>query len=228
MNRTYFSKSTFAYLRALARNNNRPWFHAHQAEYERQVREPFLQLIADLQAPLAKISTHMRADPRKLGGSLFRVQRDTRFASDKTPYKPWAGARLFHERRREVAAPSFYLHIAPHDCFAGGGLWHPETHTLTRIRDFLADNPAAWMRATRSKAFREHFLFWGESLSRPPRGFDATHELIEDLKRKSFAAGEPFSEAFACSAELKPFAVETFKRLTPMIDYLCAALDLEF
>jgi uncharacterized protein (TIGR02453 family) len=228
MSKPYFSRKTFVFLRELDRNNNRPWFHAHQADYERHVREPFLQLIADLQAPLAKISTHMRADPRKIGGSLFRVQRDTRFSSNKAPYKPWAGARLFHERRREVAAPSFYLHIAPHDCFAGGGLWHPEQHTLTRIRDFLVGNPAAWKRATRSTAFRTHFEFWGESLSRPPRGYPADHELIEDLKRKSLAAGEGFSEALACSSELRPFTIATFKHLTPMIDYLCAALELEF
>jgi uncharacterized protein (TIGR02453 family) len=224
----YFSKATFAFLRALARNNNRPWFHAHRSDYERHVREPFLQLIADLQAPLARISTHMRADPRKLGGSLFRVHRDTRFANDKTPYKAWAGARLFHERRREVAAPSFYLHIAPHDCFAGGGLWHPESPTLKRIRDFIVDNPAAWKRATQGQAFGEHFAFWGESLLRPPRGYPADHALIEDLKRKSYAAGAQFTEAVACSSELRPFAIASFKRLTPMIDYLCAALDLAF
>ena len=228
MKQIYFSKGTFAFLRALARNNNRPWFHAHQADYERHVREPFLQLIADLQTPLAKISTHLRADPRKLGGSLFRIQRDTRFSHNKAPYKPFAGARLFHERRREVAAPSFYLHIAPRDCFAGGGLWHPESHTIKRIRDFLVDNPAAWKKVTRSRAFRERFGFWGESLTRPPRGYAAQHELIDDLKRKSFAAGAEFSEALACSSELLPTAVATFKPLAPMIDYLCAALDLEF
>jgi uncharacterized protein (TIGR02453 family) len=228
MSKVYFSSNTFRFLRALARNNNRPWFHAHGAEYERYVREPFLTLIADLQAPLAKISTHMRADPRKAGGSLFRVHRDTRFANDKTPYKAWAGARLAHERRREVEAPSFYLHIAPKDCFAGGGIWHPEPRTLKRIRDFLVDNPAAWKRATHSKAFGEHFSFWGESLSRPPRGYDPQHELIDDLKRRNFAAGEQLSEALVCSSELLPTVVTTFKRLAPTIDYLCAALDLEF
>jgi uncharacterized protein (TIGR02453 family) len=226
MNKAYFSSNTFRFL--LARNNNRPWFHAHNAEYERYVREPFLNLIADLQAPLGKISTHMRADPRKSGGSLFRVHRDTRFANDKTPYKAWAGARLAHERRREVEAPSFYLHIAPKDCFAGGGIWHPEPATLKRIRDFLVDNPAAWKRATHSKTFQEHFSFWGESLSRPPRGYDPQHELIDDLKRRNFAAGEQFSEALTCSSELLPTVVTTFKRLAPTIDYLCAALDLEF
>ena len=228
MGQVYFSKHTFAFLRALARNNSRPWFQAHAADYERHVREPFLALIADLQAPLGKISTHFRADPRKTGGSLFRIYRDTRFANDKTPYKTWAGARLFHERRRETAAPSFYLHIAPKDCFAGGGIWQPEPPALKRIRDFLADNPAAWKRATQSRTFREHFVFWGESLSRPPRGYDLKHALIEDLKRKSFAAGEEFGEDLACSRELLPTVVATYKRLAPMIDYLCAALDLEF
>ena len=228
MNKTYFSRNTFAFLRALAANNNRTWFAANKERYEDALRQPYLRLIADLQTPLAKISPHYRADPRAQGGSLFRIHRDTRFANDKTPYKPWAGARLFHERRREVAAPSFYLHIAPRDCFAGGGLWHPEPPTLKRIRDFIADNPAAWKRATQGKAFREHFAFWGESLSRPPRGYPADHELIEDLKRKSYAAGGEFSEALACSSELPAFAVATFKRLAPMIDYLCAALELEF
>ncbi|HEX7341723.1 MAG TPA: DUF2461 domain-containing protein [Rhodanobacteraceae bacterium] len=228
MERTYFSPATFRFLRQLDRHNNREWFQSHKADYEQHVREPFLALIADLAEPLAKISPHYRADARKVGGSMFRIQRDTRFSNNKQPYKPFAGARLFHERRREIAAPSFYLHIAPDDCFAGGGLWHPEAHTLLNIRRFMVDNPAAWKKATRGRAFREHFEFWGESLQRPPRGFDADHELADDLKRKSFAAGEGFDEALACSSELRPYAVATFKRIAPMIDYLCAAQDLAF
>lgn len=228
MARTYFSKATFTFLRALARNNNREWFKAHQNSYERDVRDPFLALIADLQAPLAKISPHLRADPRKTGGSLFRLYRDTRFATDKTPYKAWAGARFFHERRREIESPSFYLHIQPNACFVGGGIWHPEPATLKRIRDFLVDNSVSWKRATQSKAFRGRFQLWGETLSRPPRGYDPRHELIEDLKRKNFAAGEGFSDALAVSDRLLPSVVATFKQLAPMIDYLCAALDLEF
>lgn len=224
----YFSPATFRFLRALDRNNNREWFLAHKADYERDVREPCLQLIADMQAPLSKISAHYRADPRKNGGSLFRIHRDTRFSNNKAPYKPWQGARFFHERRHEIPAPSFYVHIQPGDCFAGGGMWHPEPDALKRIRAFLADNPAAWKRATQSKVFREHFSFWGEALTRPPRGFDPAHELIEDIKRKDFAAGEGFDEKLACSAELRPWLIETYKRLAPMIDYLCATQELDF
>jgi uncharacterized protein (TIGR02453 family) len=224
----YFTAATFRFQRDLARNNNRTWFAANKARYEDVLRDPFLRLIEDMQAPLAKISTHFRADPRPQGGSLFRIYRDTRFRNDKTPYKTWAGARFAHERRREVAAPSFYLHIQARDCFAGGGLWHPEPPTLKKIREFLNDNPAAWKKAVRSKAFRERFDFWGESLSRPPRGFDPAHELIEDIKRRNFAAGTAIADSIVTSDELLPAVVDTFKRVAPMIDYLCAALDLEF
>ncbi len=228
MNKVYFSKKTLDFLKALGRNNNRAWFADHRDEFKRHVRDPYLQFIADLQTPLAKISKHYRADPRKSGGSLFRIYRDTRFANDKTPYKTWAAARFFHERRHEMPAPSFYMHIQSGGCFAGGGIWQPEAPTLRKIRDFLVDNPAAWKRATQGKAFRERFTFWGESLTRPPRGYDANHVLIDDLKRKNFAAGVDFTDAVATSSELMPTVVTTFKHIAPMIDYLCASLELEF
>ena len=98
----YFTPATFKFLRALARNNNRDWFAQHKHEYDEHLRRPYLRLIADLAEPLRKISPHYVADPRPVGGSLFRIHRDTRFSSDKTPYKPWAGARFFHERSREL------------------------------------------------------------------------------------------------------------------------------
>jgi uncharacterized protein (TIGR02453 family) len=224
----YFSKSSLRFLSDLAANNQREWFQANKARYDAEVRDPFLRLIEDLAAPLAKISPHLRAEAKGQGGSLFRIHRDTRFANDKTPYKTWAGARLYHERSREIEAPSFYIHLQPKNSFAGGGVWHPQPKTLKRVRDFFIDNPEAWKKATRSKAFRENFEFWGESLTRPPRGYPIDHELIEDLKRKSFAAGGAISDAVMCSAELKPALLEQFKRLAPMLDYLCAALELEF
>lgn len=224
----YFSARTFRFLKDLAANNSREWFLANKDRYEADVREPSLRLVADLAAPLAKISTHFVADPRKQGGSLFRIHRDTRFANDKTPYKTWSGARFAHERAKQIPAPSFYLHIQPGGCFAGGGIWHPESPTLKKIRDFLVDNPAAWKRGVHAKSFRDKFEFWGESLIRPPRGFDADHPLIGDLKRKNFAAGTNFANNVALSDELLPHIVATFKGVAPLNDYLCAALDLEF
>lgn len=228
MQRTYFTPASFRFLRALDRHNSREWFHANKSKYEKHVREPFLALITDLQSPLAKISPHYRADPRKNGGSLYRIFRDTRFSNNKLPYKTWQGSRFFHERRHEIQAPGFYLHIERGNCFGGGGLWHPEPEALKHIREFIVDNPAAWKKATRGKAFQQDLQLGGASLIRPPRGYDPDHELIDDLKRKDFIASASLDEQLACSDELLPWMVKTFKSVAPLVDYLCAAQELEF
>lgn len=224
----YFTSATFRFLRELKLNNNRTWFAANKARYEDAVRQPFLQLIADLQPALARISPNYVADPRMQGGSMFRIHRDIRYTNDKTPYKTWAGARLFHEKSRGQEAPSFYMHFAPGESFTGGGIWHPQSDTLKRIRAFLANNPASWIKATRSRPFLARFTLGGESLARPPRGYDVDEDLLEDIKRKDFVASEHFTDALAMSKELKPMLIDRFKRLAPMVDYLCASLDLDF
>ncbi|MEO7251698.1 MAG: TIGR02453 family protein, partial [Arenimonas sp.] len=185
---TYFTDKSFQFLRRLERNNSRAWFHLHKADYETQLREPFQKLISDLQPDLLGVSEHYRADPRSVGGSLFRIHRDTRFSKDKTPYKTWSGARFFHARSKTHDAPSFYLHLQPGQSFVGAGLWHPQPESQRRIRQFILDNPAAWKSAVRSKAFQRKFSMAGASLLRSPRGLPADHELLEDLKRKDFVA----------------------------------------
>ncbi len=225
---TYFSEKTFRFLRALARNNSRDWFLEHKPDYEAHLRQPFLRLIADLQPDLAAISPHYRADPRPAGGSLFRIHRDTRFANDKTPYKTWSGARFFHERSKTEPAPSFYLHIQPGACFIGAGLWHPEPETQRRIRNFMLDNPSGWKAAVQSATFRRKFELTGESLVRAPRGFPADHELIDDLRRKDFVAGAGLDDEVVLGPRLRRSVAAGFAGMAPMVDYLCAALDLEF
>lgn len=225
---TYFTDKTFRFLRALARNNARPWFEAHRADYEAHLKQPFQALVTDLQPDLLTISEHYRADPRGNGGSLFRIHRDTRFSSDKTPYKTWGGARFFHARSKQVPAPSFYLHIQPGNSFLGGGIWHPEPDVQRRIRGFIADNPAGWQQAVHAPAFRRRYEMWGDTLVRPPRGFPADHPLIEDLKRKDFTAGYALDDAVVLGPRLRQAVVSGFKGVAPLVDYLCAALDLEF
>ena len=224
----YFSDKTFRFLRALGRNNSREWFAGHKADYETQLRQPFLRLIADLQPDLAAISPHYRADPRQVGGSLFRIHRDTRFSNDKTPYKTWSGARFFHARSKTVPAPSFYLHVQPGECFIGAGLWHPEPGTQRRIRSFLVDNPTGWKAATQSPAFKRKFELTGDSLVRPPRGYPADHALIDDLKRKDFVAGATLDDDTVLGPRLRQAVAAGFAGMAPMVDYLCAALELEF
>ncbi|MET0328298.1 MAG: DUF2461 domain-containing protein [Luteimonas sp.] len=226
---TYFSDKSFRFLRALARHNEKPWFEDHRKDYESHVRQPFLRLIEDLQPDLAAVSPHFRADTRTNGGSLFRIHRDARFSHDKSPYKTWQGARLFHERRREVAAPSFYVHLQPGGSFMGAGLWHPEADTQRRIRQFIVDNPGGWKTAAHAPKLRKRFDFeTSEMLVRPPRGFDADFEFIDDLKHRNWVFWRTLDDATMTGPKLRQTVAADLVALGPFVDYLCAALDLEF
>ena len=88
MSDAYFTPATFNFLGTLAANNTREWFTAHQQDYEKLVRAPALDFITDIADELPVISQHFLAQSRKVGGSLMRIHRDTRFVRDKTPYKP--------------------------------------------------------------------------------------------------------------------------------------------
>ncbi len=226
---TYFTAPTFKFLRGLARHNERAWFLAHKADYESHVRVPFQRLLTDLQPDLHAVSEHYRAEPKPVGGSLFRIQRDTRFANNKTPYKPWQGARLFHARGRQVEAPSFYLHLQPGNCFVGAGLWHPQPPTQRAVRQFIFNNPGGWQAAAHAPAFRRRFdLDDGDMLVRPPRGFPAEFAFIDDLRRRNFIASRAIDDAVMLGPRLQQTLVKDLQGLSPLVDYLCAALDLEF
>ncbi len=226
--RQYFSAQTLTFLKTLSDNNSREWFKEHQQEYEESLRIPALQLISDMADELPSISPHFTALPRKVGGSLMRIQRDTRFSRDKTPYKTNIGIQFRHEYGKDIHAPGFYLHIEPDDCFFGVGLWHPDTRTLGRIREAIAEQSDGWLAARDKKDFRRHFTLIGDSLVNPPRGYTKDHPLIEDLRRKDFIALTPLTLTQATGAELLPLMVQRFHQATPFMRFLCRALDLPF
>lgn len=228
MSARYFTKRTFAFLAALAENNDRLWFAEHRQEYEDEVRAPALAFIADMAAVLPSISPHFRAVPKKAGGSLMRVQRNLRFSRDKTPYKVNVGIQFRHELGRDVHAPGFYVHVEPGDCFVGAGLWRPEPEALLRIRLAIAGQGEAWTAAREHRNFHRQFVLSGEALANAPRGFATDHPLLADLKRKDFIGLARLTQAQVLSGEFLPLAAERFRAAGPLMRFLCEALTLRY
>lgn len=228
MGTRYFTPKLFAFLRDLAANNDRDWFEQHRDDYESHVREPALDFIADMAEPLGRISPHFVADTRKVGGSLFRIQRDTRFTADKTPYKTNTGVHFRHRMASDVHAPGFYLHLEPGGCFMGAGIWHPDAATAHAIRTAIAEESARWQKITRSPAFAATFSLAGEELKRPPRGFDPEHPLIDDLRKKDFSVYVRLTQAQITSSDFGGLFVAHCRRSAPFVEFLCEATEVPF
>lgn len=222
----HFRPALFAFLRELAKNNRRDWFQANKDRYARSVREPATRFITDFAGELRKLSPHLRADPRPVGGSLFRIHRDTRFSKDKSPYKTHVGIRFPHEAGKDVHGPTFYLHLQPGEVFAGAGVWRPDGASTRKIRDAIVEDPAAWRRAAHGKRFRERFELTGDALKRPPRGYDPEHPLIGDLMRKDFIGMTRFTQKDVTSPDFLERFTAACRDGMPLVKFLSGALGL--
>jgi uncharacterized protein (TIGR02453 family) len=223
----YITPKLFAFFRDLKKNNTREWFEANKDRFEGDVREPLLAFIDSFAEPLYKISPHFRADPRKQGGSLFRIYRDVRFSKDKTPYKTHAGVHFRHDRAKDAHAPGFYLHLDPKQVFIGAGIWRPDKDALLQIRAAILDKPTAWKKAT-GAAFRRQFTLDGESYKRPPVGVEKDHPLFEDLMRKDFIAITDCTKADVLAADFPKKFAATCKTAGPLVKFLAESLGLQY
>ena len=106
-----FRPETIGFLRELKRNNTRDWFNENKPRYEEDVLDVALHFIQSMHDPLQKIAPHFTAIPKRMGGSLMRVYRDTRFSKNKTPYKTNIGIQFRHEQAKDVHAPGYYVQI---------------------------------------------------------------------------------------------------------------------
>ncbi|HTW30255.1 MAG TPA: TIGR02453 family protein, partial [Candidatus Sulfotelmatobacter sp.] len=216
----YFTPETFRFLTRLKRNNDRDWFNAHKHEYETFVKQPALRFIADFAAPLYEIAPHLVADSRPSRGSLFRIYRDTRFATDKRPYKTNVAMRFSH-RGKDVHSPGFYLHLEPGGCFAACGLWHPEPATLLRVRNAIVERADEWRKVRK-------LVNWDDAskLSRPPRGFCSEHEFVENLKLRDIGSAIELTDAQACSPRFMTTFATACRKMSPLARFLSGALGL--
>jgi uncharacterized protein (TIGR02453 family) len=220
----HFDKDFFDFLKELKQNNTREWFQANKDRYRSVVQEPLLRFISDFSEPLHGISPEFVADPRPSGGSMFRIYRDVRFSKDKSPYKTHASAQFRHRVGRDAHAPAFYLHLEPGNVFVGAGSWHPGREALESIRAAIAEHPGKWQSVLEESRFSKRHKLVGDSLKRPPRGFDPEHPAIEELKRKDFISIENFSQTKACSAGFIDMVAESFEVASPLVKFLTEAV----
>ena len=180
-----FSQETFDFLGALAANNTRDWFEGNRDAYERGWKRPALDFIADVSGEMSRLDPPLRAEPR-LNGSLRRINRDTRFSSDKTPYSPrlhlvfWAGN---HPNR----SPGLHVVLQPDGVGFGAGMWGLDKARLDRFRARVLDNgDRAALLAALARARARGCSMDPPELARLPRGFaDVPPEADALLRHKS-------------------------------------------
>lgn len=217
-----FTRKTLSFLRSLTRNNDREWFRARKADYERHVRGPMMEMLDRLAADLPRFAPEVIADPRV---SLYRIYRDTRFSADKTPLKTHAAAHFPSKPFRRGQGAGLYFEVAPGWCWIGGGLYMPSPQDLQAIRGHIAAHHRALHRIVTRPAFtRAVGRLDGEQLTRVPRGYLEDHPGEYYLRFKQFLAGREFEAEFATSPRFYRQVLTTFEAVVPLVRFLNAPL----
>jgi uncharacterized protein (TIGR02453 family) len=214
----HFSPAAITFLKQLARNNRREWFQPRKQLFTDVLRAPMLALIAGLLDDMVDYAPEFIRAPEKC---IMRIYRDTRFSSDKTPYKKNVAAWFAAAGLEKTSGAGFYLSLHQDELHIAAGCYMPDRDQLLRVRRHLLDHHREFRRILNAPALRRHFTqFEGLQLSRAPKGFPPDHPGIDLIRCRQWGV----SATLPVSAALKPSLLAEVRRhfrlVAPVVKFL--------
>jgi len=208
-------KSTINYCKALAKNNNREWFHENKPTYQGALKnaKDFQASLLDELQKMDKIEKH----------KLFRIYRDVRFSKDKTPYNP--DFRFSFSREGAHRRGGYYLRIAPGNTFIACGFWGPEPKDLKLIRSHIAADPKPLRKILNSKKFKDAFgILQGDQVKSAPKGFSKEDPAIDLLRYKQLYVQQAVTDKVVLSKDFIKEIIKAYKNVQPFFNYMSEIL----
>lgn len=218
--------STLSFLSGLARNNNKDWFEKHRSDYE-LAKSDFTALVSKV------LEAHQKLDedlsPLTVKDCLFRINRDVRFAKDKSPYKTNIAASMSNGGKKSRFA-GYYIHIEPGKSFVGGGIWMPMPPETKKIRQEIDYSYAEFDKIINARAFITNYPNGVErsketQLINIPKGYEKDNPAKEYLKMKSWVATRELTDEELTSKDLAKKILSAFKALQPLVKFLNRSLE---
>jgi uncharacterized protein (TIGR02453 family) len=217
-----FSEASLQFLRGLKRNNRREWFEERRSIYEQELKAPMLALIERLTEGMMDYAPgHVRPASK----CLFRIYRDTRFSSDKTPYKTHLGAWWSRNGLEKTSGGGYYMHVGADEFVIAAGAYMPEKEQMLAIRRHLLEHYEEWKRIIEDrKLLRTFSIHDPMALARPPKGFCAEHPAIEWIKWRQWGVTAHLPAVEALKPNVVAEIEKRFRLATPLVNFLNAPL----
>jgi uncharacterized protein (TIGR02453 family) len=214
----FFRKEGLSFLRQLARNNDREWFTPRKAVFEAELKEPMLAIIRKVSEAMEGFAP---AYVRPAEKCLFRIYRDTRFSSDKKPYKTHVAAWWMPEGLEKTSGAGFYFHVDAKEVVVAAGAWMPAKDQLAAIRNWLLENHEGFRTLLQKPAVRKVFAeFEGNALTRPPKGFPCEHPALDLIRCRQWGLSTTLPAAEALKAEFAANLIRHFRLAAPVVEAL--------
>ncbi len=217
-----FPKECVRFWATVAKNNNKTWFEAHRADYERFVLEPSKQFVMAMGERLHLLSPRINAVPA-VNKSLFRIHRDTRFSPDKRPFKPYMGIYFWEGEGKRWECSGYYFHLEPPTLMLGAGIYVFPKKLLPVYRNAVVDDRHGRQldRIISRVTKAGDYTIGGEHYKRVPRGYDPEHPRASLLRHNGLYAGfrAEIPEEFHTPAILD-YSFDRWRDMTPLHSWL--------
>lgn len=212
------SNPIFSFLEKLSLNNTREWVAEHKAEYELVKRQRdetagrFIEAVASVDHSAGDIP---------LEKCVYRLVRDTRFSSDKTPYKTHIGIFVCPPYGKKAMMAGYYLHLEPGSSMLWGGCYGLPTNYLTAIRRDIRDNIDEYLSIVESPDFKKYFPKVGDDpLKTAPKGFSNDWEYIDYVRPREFGATLHLDDLFFDNDDFPQKLIPALGQLKRLNDFL--------
>jgi len=218
----YLRPEALTFLRNLKRHNEREWFQPRKAEFEALLKEPMLAIIGKINDAMIDFAPgHIRRAEK----CLFRIYRDTRFSSDKRPYKSHVAAWWSHQGLEKTSGAGYYFHIDPKELIIAAGAYMPEKDQLAAIRHWLLDHHQEFRKLLKAPTVRRTFSeFEGNALIRAPKGFPPDHAAMDLIRCRQWGLAATLPVAEVLKPTLSASIIRHFRIAAPVVDALNAPL----
>jgi uncharacterized protein (TIGR02453 family) len=207
-----------AFLRGLARNNDREWFQPRKATFEAELKEPMLAIIRKVTDAMMDFAPNFVRPAEKC---LFRIYRDTRFSNNKLPYKTHVAAWWSHSGLEKTSGAGYYFHVSAKEVVIAAGAYMPEKDQLAQIRNWLLEHHAEFRKVLQRAAIRKTFTeFEGNALTRPPKGFPCEHPGLDLIRCRQWGLRATLPAAAALEPGFAAVLIKHFKLAAPVVEAL--------
>lgn len=134
-----FSKEFIRFFKELKKNNTSAWFNENRKLYEKEVKEPFKKLVDEVIQQIRAVDPEVGIEA---SDAIFRINRDIRFAKDKSPYNTHVSANISRYGRNGKDYPGFYFQLSSDKILVGGGAYMLEKEGLYNLREHIMKNAA--------------------------------------------------------------------------------------
>ena len=216
-----FPAATLEFLTDLRAHNDKAWFDPNRARYESGYIQPATAFVEAISPELQKLVPGIHAEPW-IGGSIFRINRDIRFSSDKRPYKDHLDF-WFWEGDRKAAASALFLRVWPDGVVIGAGAHGFDKYQLASYRDAVADPVAGAELATivTDLEAAAHEI-GGETYKRVPRGYAAAGTAERLLRHSALYVHAELPAKTASSAKFVETLLGHWRAFIPVHIWLVA------